>query len=137
MNKYVKEFLHRGLLFAGFGPVIVGFIHLILEHTINDFTLSGTEVFTTVISTYLLGFIHAGTSVFNQIEHWSVMKSLFCQLGALYVAYVVCYLVNSWIPFDLNVLIIFTGVFVAAYLVIWTVVYASVKSMSKKMSKNL
>ncbi len=137
MNKYVKEFLHRGLLFAGFGPVIVGFIYLILEHKINDFTLSGTEVFTVVISTYLLGFIHAGTSVFNQIEHWSVMKSLFCQLGSLYVAYVVCYLVNSWIPFDLSFLIIFTGIFVAAYLVIWTVVYASVKSMSKKMSKNL
>ena len=137
MNKYVKEFLHRGLIFAGFGPVILGIVYLILEHTINGFALSGTEVFTAIISIYLLAFIHAGSSVFNQIEHWPLMKSLLCQLGTLYAVYVACYLINSWIPFDIKIIAIFTGIFVSAYLIIWGIVYLCVKNTSKKMSEKL
>lgn len=137
MNKYVKQFLHRGLIFAGFGPIVAGVVYLILSYTINDFTLSGYEVFLGIVSTYFLAFIHAGSSVFNQIEHWSIMKSLLCQLGSLYVSYVACYLVNSWLPFEIMALAIFTAIFVIGYLVIWAIVYACVKNTSKKMSEKI
>ncbi len=45
MNKYLKEFLHRGLMFSGFGPVISGIVYLILNYTIDDFSVSGKEMF--------------------------------------------------------------------------------------------
>lgn len=45
MNKYVKEFLHRGLMFGGFGPIIAGIVYLILSYTLNNFSLSGSTVF--------------------------------------------------------------------------------------------
>ena len=137
MNKYVKEFLHRGLVFGGFGPIITAIVMLILSHAINGFSLTGNEMFLSVVSTYILAFVHAGSSVFQQIEHWSVMKSLLCQLGALYISYAGCYLVNSWIPFEPAVLVIFTGIFVVGYLAIWGIVYLCVKNTSRKLSEKL
>lgn len=137
MNKYVKEFLHRGLMFGGFGPIITAIVMLILSHAINGFSLTGNEMFLSVVSTYVLAFVHTGTSVFHQIEHWSVIKALLCQLCTLYSAYVICYLMNSWLPFDITVIAIFTCIFVAVYLVVWGIVYLCVKNASKKMSEKL
>lgn len=137
MNKYFKEFLHRGLMFGGFGPIIVGIIYIALSHNIEGFYLKGTQVFTAILSTYMLAFVHAGSSVFNQIEHWSVMKALFCQLGTLYLVYVTCYLINYWIPFDIAVIAIFSGIFIAAYFIIWGIVYLCVKGKAKKLTEKL
>lgn len=137
MNRYVKQFLHRGLLFGGFGPLIVAVIYLILHHTINGFSLTGSEVFCAVLSIYGLAFVHAGVSVFNQIEHWSVMKSLFWHFSTLYVAYLACYLINDWIPFDWNVVLIFTAIFVAGYFVVWGIVVAAIKAAEKRMNRQL
>ena len=91
MNKYVKEFFHRGLVFSGFGPIILGIIYFVLSKTVVNFTLSGAEVFLGIVSIYLLAFVQAGATVFNQIEHWSIGKSLLCHLSTLYVAYSLCY----------------------------------------------
>lgn len=137
MNKYFKEFLRRGLAFGGFGPIIAAIIYLILSYTVKDFSLSGQQVFLSVISTYVLAFIHAGSSIFNQIEHWSIMRALFCHMSALYISYAGCYLINSWIPFDFIVLLIFTGIFVVGYLTIWGAVYFCIKNTSKKMNEKL
>ncbi len=137
MNKYLKEFLHRGMAFGGFGPIIAGIVYLILSYTLEGFSLSGLEVFTAIASTYLLAFIQAGASVFNQIEDWPLAKSLLCHFATLYVAYVGCYLLNSWIPFDVTVLLIFTAIFAVAYFVIWITVYLAVRATSKKMNQKL
>ncbi len=137
MNKYLKEFLHRGLIFGGFGPIIMGIIYYILSYAVKDFSINGTDAFMAILSTYILAFIHAGSSVFNQIEHWGIMKGLLCQLGSLYAAYAGCYLINSWIPFEATVLAIFTIIFVVGYLAIWGVVYLCVKGNAKKLSEKL
>lgn len=137
MNRYVKEFLHRGLMFAGFGPIIVGIIYFILSYTVKDFSVGGKENFIAILSIYILAFVHAGSSVFNQIEHWGIMKGLLCQLGTLYIAYLICYLINSWIPFEITVVAIFTAIFIVAYLAIWGIVYLCVKGNAKKLSEKL
>lgn len=137
MNKYLKSFLQRGLIFGGFGPVITGIIYLILSITIDNFSVSGTEMFTAIISTYLLAFIHAGCSIFNQVEHWPIAKSLFFHFLSLYLAYSVCYLINSWIPFDITVFLIFTGIFVLGYAIVWLIVYLIVKQTERKLNSKL
>ena len=137
MNKYLKEYLHRGLMFAGFGPVILGIIYFILSKTINDFSINGSEAFLAIVSIYVLAFVHAGSSVFNQIEHWPLAKSLLCHFVSLYMVYVLCYCMNSWIPFEWGVIGIFTAIFVAVYFVVWSTVYFIVKSTSKKLNKTL
>ena len=137
MNKYVKEFLHIGLIFGGFGPVVVGIVYAILWATLPDITITGAQMCTAIISSYLLAFVHAGASVFNRIESWSVPKSLFWHLLTLYVAYVTCYLVNTWIPFNAMVILIFTGIFAVTYFVVWLIVFLCFKSAQKKMNARL
>ena len=137
MNKYFKGFIHRGLIFGGFGPITLGIIYAILDKTITSFSLNGVQVLIAILSVYTLAFMQAGATVFNQIESWSIPKSLLCHFSLIYVSYVICYLVNSWIPFKPNVLLIFTVSFVLTYFVIWITVFISVKLVSKKLNKKL
>lgn len=137
MNKYVKEFFHRGLIFGGFGPVILGIIYMIISKTVPGFSLNAEEVLLGIVSIYLLAFVQAGATVFNQIEEWSLPKSLFCHFFTLYVVYVLCYIVNTWIPFDPKVILIFTLIFAGVFFVIWFTVYFCVKATSKKFNKRI
>lgn len=137
MNKYLKEFFHRGLIFAGFGPIVLGIIFFILSKTLDNFYVSGGQILLGIISTYILAFVQAGVTVFNQIEHWPIAKSLFCHFGMLYVVYFLAYILNSWIPFEWGVIGIFTIIFVTVFFVIWFTVYFIVKATSRKLNKNL
>ena len=133
----VKDFFLRGLLFGGFGPVVLGIVYLVLHFTLEDFTLTGDEVFIAILSIYLLAFVHAGASVFNQIESWPVAKSVLCHFGLLYVAYALCYVINSWIPFEPVVLGIFTAVFAAVYGLVWLIVYTCIRATVKRLNRSL
>ena len=137
MNKYLRQFFHRGLIFGGFGPIVVGIILAIISVTTNNFEISGVQILLAIVSTYILAFIQAGVSVFNQIESWSLPKSMFCHFSLLYLAYSVCYLANSWISFNVNVILIFTAIFVVTYFVVWIIVYLSIKTISKKINSKL
>ncbi len=137
MNKYLKTFLHRGLMFGGFGPIITAIVIYCTSLSIDNFSLSAYEVLFAVVSTYLLAFIQAGSSVFNQIEHWSIPKSTLCHFSCLYVAYTLCYMLNSWIPFKLKIVLIYTAIFIAVYLAIWIIVVLSIKISAKRLNNNI
>ena len=137
MNKYVKDYLQRGIVFGGLGPIITGLVFWILQLAGVQVVLNGTEIFIAVLSTYVLAFVQAGSSVFNQIEGWPIAKSMGIHFACLYVVYVSCYLVNRWLPFAWEVIAVFTGVFVAAYLAVWLTVYLIVRSTSEKLNKNI
>jgi len=137
MNKYCKTFLHRGLVFGGFGPIVLGIVYAILQNTVEGFSLNGVQTLVAIVSVYLLAFVQAGASVFHQIESFSVAKALFCHLSLLYVAYAACYLVNNWIPFDWAVLLIFTAIFLVGYWVIWMAVVISIKQVTRKLNAKL
>ncbi len=137
MNYYVKEFIKRGLIFSGFGPIIVGIVYLCIEGSGVDLKLNASIVFLAIITTYIIAFVQAGSSVFNQIESWSKAKSLFFQMTSIYVVYMGGYLINNWIPFKIEVIIIFTCVYVTTYLTIWLTVYFITKNTSKKLNSKL
>ncbi len=137
MNKYVKEFFHRGLMFSGFGSIIFGIIIFIVSKTTDNLALNAGEILAGIVSTYLLAFVQAGATVFNQIEHWSTGKSLLCHLSTLYVAYSLCYVANTWIPFEPKVLLIFTIIFMVVYFVVWGMVYFTIKVTSKNFNAKL
>ena len=120
-------------MFGGFGPVVAGIVFACIPEAV----LSGSEMLLAVLSTYLLAFVHAGASVFNQIDCWPLSKSLLCHFGSLYLAYSLCYIVNSWIPFEPLVLGIFTLSFVVIYFVIGGIVYLCVRGESRKLNDKL
>ena len=133
MNKYAKMFFHRGLVFAGFGPVVAGIVFACIPAE----NLTGGQMLLAVVSTYLLAFVHAGASVFNLIEHWPLAKSMLFHFGSLYLAYSLCYVINAWIPFEPLMLAIFTGCFAALYFVVWGIVMLCIKATSKKMNSKI
>ena len=137
MNYYVKEFIKRGLIFSGFGPIVLGIVYLSIECSGVDLKLTGINVFIAILTTYIIAFIQAGSSVFNQIETWPKAKSMFFQMTSIYVVYMGGYLLNNWIPFKIEVIIIFTSVFVAIYLSICLTVYFITKNVSKKLNEKL
>ena len=135
MNQYVKNYLQRGIAFGGFGPIVAGLVFWILQLAGVEVVLSGAQVLIAIVSTYILAFVQAGSSVFNQIEEWPLAKSMGLHFLSLYIVYVGCYLVNRWLPFAWQVIAIFTGVFILVYLAVWLTVYLVVKSVSKKLNK--
>ena len=137
MNEYVRKFLQRGLVFGGFGPIVAAIVFFILSLTLEDFFLTGYEVLVAVVSTYILAFIQAGASVFNQIEDWPITKSLLFHFLTLFLAYSACYIVNSWIPFEPMVLLIFALIFIVTYFIIWITVYLIVRATGKELNQKL
>ena len=137
MNKYVKTFLLRGAFFGGFGPVVMGFVYLFLDIYIDNFAVSGYEIFLGIITTYLIAFLHAGASVFHQIESWPVPKSMFFNFITIYIAYTVGYIINSWIPFDWRVILIYTAIFIVAYFIIWLTTVILISKAKKKLNSSL
>ena len=137
MKNYVKCFLRRGLIFGGFGPIICGIVFFVIELCGTTLGLSGSEILLAILSTYLIAFVQAGASIFNQIDSWPVAKSLGCHLGSIYLVYTLAYLVNAWIPFDPAVILVFTGIFLAVYFAVWLTVFAIVKATSRKMSSKI
>ena len=137
MNRYLKDFLHRGLIFGGFGPIVVAIVFMCISLADRGFSLTANQILLATVSSYLLAFVQAGVTVFNQIEHWSTVKSLLCHFVTLYATYSVCYVVNSWIPFEPMVLVIFSVIFAVLFFVIWTIVYLSVRVTSKRFNSQL
>ena len=137
MNQYVKNYLQRGIAFGGFGPIVAGLVFWILQLAGVEVVLSGAQVLIAIVSTYILAFVQAGSSVFNQIEEWPLAKSMGFHFISLYIVYVGCYLVNRWIPFAWEVIAIFTGVFVTVYLAVWITVYLVTRAVSKKLNNNI
>ena len=133
VNIYAKRFLQRGIAFGGFGPIVTAIVLALIPGV----TLTGGQILLAVVSTYVLAFVQAGASVFNQIEHWPLPKSLLCHFGSLYVVYSLCYLVNSWIPFEPMMLVMFTAVFVLVYAVVWLTVYLCVRATSRKLNTKI
>ena len=132
--KHVKNFFLRGAIFGGFGPIIFGIVCMIISFNRNSVPFNGIELFIGILSTYILAFVQAGVSVFRQIEHWSQAKANGLHLVIIYLAYITCYLANSWIPFNWIVILIFTGAFVLTYLIICLIVYLIVRKTTKEMN---
>ena len=137
MNQYVKNYLQRGIAFGGFGPIVTGLVFAVIEWCGTPVQLSCSEVLIAVVSTYILAFVQAGSSVFNQVEGWPIAKSIGIHFLSLYAVYVGCYFVNRWLPFSWEVVGIFTVVFAVVYFALWLTVYLIVRQTSKKLNKSI
>lgn len=137
MNKYFKEFCHRGLLFSGFGPIICGLVYMIINFAGTKLELEGWQIFIAILTSYLLGFICAGSSIFEQIEEWSIFKSCAIHLSSIYLVYLFTYLVNSWIPLDWKVILIFSLSVIFGFLLIWFIGYIITSRCSKKLNRKI
>ena len=137
MKKFFKEFLHRGLMCMGFGPIVLSIIWGIL-YTCGVFeTLTGVEVVYGVLGITLLAFIAAGVTAVYQIEEIPLLYSILIHGATLYLGYLTIYLVNGWLKNGVLPLIVFTLIFVFGFFLIWAIVYIFIRKDIDKMNKKI
>lgn len=135
MKAFWKEFLFRGLICASGGPVVLAIIYGILGATGAVDTLSPQEVCMGMLSITLLAFIVAGMTAIYQIEQLPLPTMILLHGGALYLVYILTYLINGWLQNQLLPILVFTGIFIAGYALIWLVIYWVSKSKTEKINR--
>ena len=137
MKKFLKEFLLRGLICAGGGPIVLAIIYGILGATGAVEFFSPREVCTGILTITLLAFLAAGMTAVYQMEQLPLPIMLLLHGGALYIAYILTYLLNGWLQSSLIPILVFTGIFLAGYALIWLIIYRIQKAKTEKLNKLL
>lgn len=137
MKKYAAEFIKRGLMAAGGGPVVLAIVYAILGAAGVAESFSPAEVSMGILTVTLMAFIAAGITVVYTIDRLPLFPAVLLHGGALYLDYLLMYLLNSWIPRNPTGIGIFTGIFVVGYAVIWICIYASIKAKTDSINRKL
>lgn len=137
MKKNILEFLRRGLVACGFGPMVLAALYLILQHQGAIEVLTVNQVCLGIFSLSTLAFIAGGMNVIYQIEHLPLMVAIFIHGGVLYVTYLATYLLNGWLEWGYSPIWAFTAIFIIVYLIIWAIIYSITKQDTEKINEML
>lgn len=133
MKKFIKGFALRGMIAAGFGPLILVMIYLGLQLSKTVTNLSVAQVNLNIISSLILAFIAGGISAIFRVERISIGTATLIDAVVIYFDYLVIYLINDWIKAQVIPLIIFTIIYIVGYLIIWLIIYHQVKNINQKL----
>jgi cytochrome c oxidase assembly factor CtaG len=137
MKKFIKEFFFRGLLCMGFGPIVYSIIMLILYLCNVETTITGLELFKGIISTSLMAFLIAGSSVIWLIEKIGIASQIVLHGIILYFCYLLTYLLNDWLQKDQTSILIFSIIFIGGYLLIWLIIYLIERKRTNNLNDSL
>ena len=137
MKKVALEFLRRGVMSCGVGPIILAVLYLILHHNGVVENVSVKELCVGIFSLSALAFVAGGINALYQLERLPLMAAILIHGSVLYVSYLMTYLVNGWLEWGRVPVLVFTGIFVVGYLVIWAVIYFVIKRKTTNLNKML
>ena len=137
MRKNVLEFIRRGLIACGFGPMILAVLYLILQNQAGMESLTVNQVCTGIFSISALAFIAGGMNVIYQIEQLPLMWAILLHGCVLYFSYLGTYLINDWLEWGKAPILVFTGIFVLGYLAVWAVIYSLTRRNTEKINMAL
>ena len=137
LKKYFKDFLLRGLVSMGFGPIILSIVYGILGLSGVVDKLAVNDVVLGFLSITALAFLCGGMTVVYQIEEIGISKAITLHGIALYVAYAVVYITNNWLKDGLIPFLIFTVIFVIGYALVWLVIYLITKRGTDSLNKKI
>ena len=137
MKKSALEFIRRGCVACGFGPIVLAVIYLILQRQAGLQTLTVGEVCRGIFSLSGLAFVAGGMNVVYQMERLPLMAAILIHGCVLYAGYLAAYLVNSWLEQGSMPILIFTLIFVLGYLLIWAVIYSVTRRNTERLNEML
>ena len=137
MKRFWKEFLLRGLVACGFGPVILAIIYGILGAAGVVQNLTPEEVCKGILSITLMAFVAAGMTAVYQFEEIPLFLAILTHGVALYLDYLMIYLVNGWIAQGITPLVVFTLIFVGGYALTWFVIYMLTRKGANRINRML
>ena len=137
MKQFLAEFFRRGLTACGFGPMVLAIIYLILQQQGIVETLTVNEVCLGILSISALALIAGGMNAVYQIERIPLMAAILIHGCALYITYLVTYLLNGWLEQGITPLLVFSGIFILGYLSVWAFIYVITKRKTDRLNKLL
>ena len=137
MKKNILEFVRRGFVACGFGPIVLAILYLILQHQAAVETLTVNEVCLGIFSLSALAFIAGGMNIIYQIERIPLMVAILIHGIVLYISYLVTYLVNDWLEWGIIPLLAYSGIFAFGYLVVWLIIYTVTKRRTQRLNEIL
>ena len=137
MKKIVLDFIRRGLIGCGFGPLVLAILYWILSSQGLLETLTVRQVCVGIFSISALAFLAGGINAIYQIERLPLMVAILIHGSVLYCSYLATYLLNDWLERGPLPVLVFTGIFVVGYLAIWAVIYSVIKRNTAKINEVL
>jgi len=137
MKKIILEFIRRGLIACGIGPIVLAILYLILQQQAAVELLTVNQVCIGIFSLSALAFIAGGMNVIYQMERLPLMVAVLIHGGVLYVSYLITYLINDWLEWGVTPILVFSGIFVFGYLAIWAVIYFIIKKRTGRINEIL
>ena len=137
MKKFVLEFVRRGFIATGLGPIVLAIVYLILKQSAAIDTLTVNQVCIGIFSLSALAFIAGGMNAIYQVERLPLMSAILIHGGALYIGYLGTYLLNDWLDLGIIPIIVFTAIFVVGYIVIWAIIYSIIRRNTAKLNEML
>ena len=137
IGKYYKQFILRGLVAMGFGPIVLAIIYGILGVTGVIDSVAVGEMVLGVLTITALAFLTGAITVVYQIEEIGLSKAITAHGIILYLAYAVVYLTNKWLAEGIIPFLVFTAIFVVGYAIVWVVVYFITKKNTDRINKKL
>ena len=137
MSKYYKQFIIKGLVAMGFGPVVLAIVYAILGATGVVEQVGYIEMTLGIITITALAFLCGAMTTVYQIEELPLAAAITLHGISIYIAYAVVYLVNGWLKEGLVSFIIFTIIFVVGYALVWLVIYLITRNGANKLNSAL
>ena len=137
MKRFILDFIRRGLIAAGIGPMVFAVVYLILKNEAGVETLTVNQAATGIFSLSALAFIAGGMNVIYQIERLSLMAAVSVHGIVLYAGYLGTYLINDWLELGTVPILVFTGIFAVGYLLIWAAIYTVIRRRTAKINRIL
>jgi hypothetical protein len=137
MKKIALEFLRRGSIASGIGPIVLAIVYLVLEKAAGIQALTVSEVVIGIFSLTALAFIAGGMNAIYQIERLPLMTAILIHGVVLYLSYLVTYLINDWLDFGVIPVVAFSLIFVVGYIVIWAIVYFMIRKNTQEINEML
>jgi len=131
------EFVRRGCIACGFGPLVLAVMYLVLQKQGVVELLTVREVCVGIFSISALAFVAGGMNVVYQIERLPLMAAILIHGGILFFSYLATYRVNGWLEGDPGPIFIFTWIFVIGYLLIWAFIYLVTRMRTAKLNATL
>ena len=137
MKQHILEFLRRGVVACGFGPIVLAILYLALHHHGVVDVLTVHEVCLGIISLFLLAFIAGGMNFIYQIEQLPLMLAILIHGSILYISYLATYLLNGWLDWGWSPILVFSAIFLLGYLGIWAVIYVVTRKKTAQVNELL
>ena len=137
MKRFILDFIHRGLIACGLGPIVLAIIYWILQQYAVLEMLTVNEICVGIFSLTALAFLAGGMNAIYQIERLPLMVAILIHGCVLYAGYLLTYLINGWLDLGVTPILVFSGIFVVGYLVIWVIIYSILRRNTAKLNTML